>query len=168
MNSKAVPADFLLIFDRDNTLTVDHGYTYEIESFEWRKGIPKILSMLASLEATFTIASNQGGIALGKFTLEQAVDFNKYLAMRAQEFEFIFDEVVFCPHSRFDQPMCSFRKPNTGMIEYMIAKYNVNREKVVFIGDSLEDELSSKIANISFVNIADPDLLTVITNKVLA
>ena len=45
------PAIFL---DRDNTLTIDEGYNFEIDKFQWVNGAPLALHAFNALAAPFT------------------------------------------------------------------------------------------------------------------
>jgi D-glycero-D-manno-heptose 1,7-bisphosphate phosphatase len=47
------------------------------------------------------------------------------------------DAVVFCPHTADDQ--CRCRKPQPGMVEDIMARFNVRGEGLPMVGDSLRD-----------------------------
>ncbi|MCX7194265.1 MAG: HAD hydrolase-like protein, partial [Proteobacteria bacterium] len=47
------------------------------------------------------------------------------------------DAVFFCPHTADSH--CDCRKPNPGMLEEIVARYNVNLAGVPVVGDSLRD-----------------------------
>ena len=57
-----------IIFDRDNTLIKDYGYTHKIENLRWMPGALSMLRRLNNKRFGLFIATNQGGIALGKFS----------------------------------------------------------------------------------------------------
>lgn len=45
----------------------------------------------------------------------------------------------------------SFRKPASGMLDYLIELYNADRNEVIFVGDRLEDEQTAINAGVGFV-----------------
>ena len=56
------PAIFL---DRDNTLTVDEGYSFEIAKFQWVRGAAAALKAFHDAGIPVFIVTNQGGIGRG-------------------------------------------------------------------------------------------------------
>jgi D-glycero-D-manno-heptose 1,7-bisphosphate phosphatase len=51
------------------------------------------------------------------------------------------DAVFFCPHTNADR--CNCRKPRTGMLEEIAARYNTDLADVPTVGDSLRDLLAA-------------------------
>ena len=58
------PAIFL---DRDNTLTIDEGYNFEIDKFQWVNGAPLALHAFHKAGIPVFIVTNQGGIGRGLY-----------------------------------------------------------------------------------------------------
>ena len=69
------PAIFL---DRDNTLTVDEGYNFKIEKFQWVNGAPLALNAFHKAGIPVFIVTNQGGIGRGLFTVDDMHFFHQH------------------------------------------------------------------------------------------
>jgi D-glycero-D-manno-heptose 1,7-bisphosphate phosphatase len=159
-------SSWLIVFDRDNTLNQDFGYTHKVEDFSWRSGITDLLAALSPLQANFAIASNQGGIAKGVYTVEAAKAFNANLVSSASEFGVYFTAVVFCPHGAESGIVCSCRKPAPGMLIFLINYFSTNLDKVIFIGDSIVDKMAAQSAGVVFLNVGDENLFQDIFNRI--
>ena len=70
------PAIFL---DRDNTLTIDGGYGFEIEKFQWVSGAPLALHAFHKAGIPVFVVTNQGGIGRGLFTVDDMHFFHQHL-----------------------------------------------------------------------------------------
>ena len=159
-------SSWLIVFDRDNTLNQDFGYTHKVEDFSWRKGITDILAALSPLRANFAIASNQGGIAKGVYTVEAAKAFNANLVSSASEYGLFFTAVVFCPHGADSGIVCSCRKPAPGMLIFLSKYFSTNLDKIIFIGDSIVDKLAARNAGVVFLDVSDKNLFQDLFNRI--
>jgi D-glycero-D-manno-heptose 1,7-bisphosphate phosphatase len=56
-----------------------------------------------------------------------------------------------CPHLETDDCVC--RKPKPGLILQALRDFNVEKKKVIFIGDQLSDELAAIAAGVDFYYI---------------
>lgn len=119
--------------------------------------------------------TNQGGVAAGKKSLEDAIEEQKYTIKLVPRLYYIYfcpdfegkqcyrvvdvDGVIRCAAINFEygddlqqwQGLC--RKPNHGMIEIAIAEHSlkVNRQESLFVGDRPEDQAAALAANIPFM-----------------
>jgi D-glycero-D-manno-heptose 1,7-bisphosphate phosphatase len=75
------PAVFL---DRDQTLTVDHGYTHLVADFAWMPGAKEALRLFKRRDIDCFIVTNQGGIGRDIFTIDQMLVFNNHLVEQAR------------------------------------------------------------------------------------
>lgn len=166
LSKRKSTASWLIVFDRDNTLNQDFGYTHKVEDFSWRSGITDLLKALSQVQANFAIASNQGGIAKGMYTVEAAKTFNDNLVSSASKFGVNFTAVVFCPHGAESGIVCSCRKPAPGMLIFLSNYFSTNLDKVLFVGDSIADELAAQTAGVAFLNVGDENLYQNILNRV--
>ncbi|MDP2759520.1 MAG: D-glycero-beta-D-manno-heptose 1,7-bisphosphate 7-phosphatase [Sideroxyarcus sp.] len=128
----------LIILDRDGVIN------YDSEQFiknpeEWRP-IPGSLEAIARLNQAgyrVVVATNQSGIGRGLFDMPMlnAIHdrMHKSLALVGGRIDAIF----FCPHTNDAQ--CSCRKPKSGMLEEIAARYGVSLAGVPAVGDSLRD-----------------------------
>lgn len=178
----------LLILDKDGTLVrpasgeefVQHPHDQEL--------IPGVAEVVARHTADgwkMAIASNQGGVAAGYKTLDDAIAEMKYclslLSVPAKTAVFCPDngktiefvsnfynrkEGKFCSHYRkylgdiysSNASFCgTFRKPSPGMINVLVKHccYEDERADVLFVGDRPEDGQAAANAGVKFMWAAD-------------
>jgi D-glycero-D-manno-heptose 1,7-bisphosphate phosphatase len=128
----------LIILDRDGVINYDSDQFIKNPE-EW-KPIPGSLEAIARLvqaDYRVVVATNQSGVGRGLFdmpTLNAIHDkMHKAVALAGGRIDAIF----FCPHAA--EADCSCRKPKSGMLEEIAARYNVNLKGVPAVGDSLRD-----------------------------
>jgi len=128
----------LAILDRDGVINFDSDH-YIKSPAEWRP-IPGSIEGIARLhQAGFRIAvaTNQSGIGRGLF------DMATLNAINDKMMELVFrqggriDALFFCPHTAVED--CGCRKPRTGMLEEIAARFHTELKGVPSIGDSLKD-----------------------------
>ena len=132
----------LILLDRDGVINYDSDQF--IKSPEEWKPIPGSLEAIARLcQAGYrvVVTTNQSGVGRGLFdmhTLNAIHDkMHKAVALAGGRIDAIF----FCPHAA--DTNCSCRKPKTGMLEGVAARYNVDLQGVPAVGDSLRDLISA-------------------------
>lgn len=100
------------------------------------------------------IVTNQGGLELGYFTVQQLEAVHSRLQYLLQAEQAHIDEIIYCPHFR---TACSCRKPKPGMLLYLAAKYGVNLAASWMIGDRRADILAGQAAGCQTIKIDRPD-----------
>lgn len=133
----AQPAIFL---DRDDTLTLDEGYSQRISDFGWVPGAAETLALLNRLQLDVYIVTNQGGIGREIFTEAEMHAFNNHLCAEAKLIGGHIKDVAFCPHHPLApnpalRGPCDHRKPGPGMIRSLAKKWNIDLARSVIIGD---------------------------------
>ena len=128
----------LAILDRDGVINFDSDQ-YIKSPAEWRP-IPGAIEAIARLNQNgyrVAVATNQSGIGRGLF------DMATLNAINDKMMEMVFrqggriDALFFCPHTAAEA--CNCRKPRTGMLEEIAARFHVELKGVPCIGDSLKD-----------------------------
>lgn len=128
----------LAILDRDGVINFDSDQ-YIKSPAEWRP-IPGSIEAIARLNQNgwrIAVASNQSGIGRGLF------DMATLNAINDKMMELVFrqggriDAIFFCPHTAAEA--CGCRKPRTGMLEEIAARFHVDLKGVPSVGDSLKD-----------------------------
>jgi len=128
----------LAILDRDGVINFDSDQ-YIKSPVEWRP-IPGSIEAIARLSQSgyrIAVATNQSGIGRGLF------DMATLNAINDKMMEMVFrqggriDALFFCPHTAAEQ--CNCRKPRTGMLEEIAARFHTELKGVPSIGDSLKD-----------------------------
>jgi D-glycero-D-manno-heptose 1,7-bisphosphate phosphatase len=128
----------LAILDRDGVINFDSEH-YIKSPAEWRP-IPGSIEAIARLNQNgyrVAVATNQSGIGRGLF------DMATFNAINDKMMELVFrqggriDALFFCPHTAAAN--CACRKPRTGMLEEIAARFHTDLKGVPAIGDSLKD-----------------------------
>jgi D-glycero-D-manno-heptose 1,7-bisphosphate phosphatase len=128
----------LVVLDRDGVINFD-SEQYIKSPAEWRP-IPGSIEAIARLNQNgwrVAVATNQSGIARGLF------DMATLNAINDKMMELVFrqggriDALFFCPHAADEG--CNCRKPRTGMLEEIAARFHTEMKGVPVVGDSLKD-----------------------------
>ena len=132
----------LIILDRDGVINYDSDQF--IKSPEEWKPIPGSLEAIARLcqaDYRVVVATNQSGIGRGLFDMHMLNAIHDKMHKAVALAGGRIDAIFFCPHAQ--DADCSCRKPKTGMLEGIAARYNVNLHGVPVVGDSLRDLTSA-------------------------
>jgi D-glycero-D-manno-heptose 1,7-bisphosphate phosphatase len=128
----------LIVLDRDGVINFDSEH-YIKSPAEWRP-IPGSIEAIARLNQhgyRVAVATNQSGIGRGLF------DMATFNAINDKMMELVFrqggriDALFFCPHTAAEQ--CGCRKPRTGMLEEIAARFHSDMKGVPFVGDAMKD-----------------------------
>lgn len=144
------------VFDKDGTLCRSKSGRDFINSPEDQELIPGVLEKLAEIReqfpnSPFLIASNQGGVAFGTLTMKQASDCVD-AAIKAIGGTL----ATFCPEH--PQGLVSpynvesgYRKPQPGMLLYLLDEIGINPGRVLMVGDRSEDEEAAIAVGMDFM-----------------
>lgn len=128
----------LVILDRDGVINHDRGDF--IKSADECVPIDGSIDAIARLyKAGFTVvvATNQSGLARGKFDLDDLEAMHEKLTGLIEEQGAELAAIFYCPHAPEDK--CKCRKPLPGLIDAIEAEFNTSAEGFYFVGDSLRD-----------------------------
>jgi len=129
----------VVFLDRDGVINREIGdYVFSLEKFELNKGLDTALNHWSSIGFSFAIITNQGGVSKQRYTKQEVCLINQFLINWFEERNLNLLEISFCPHHNSVEA-CICRKPDSLMLEKIIAKYNVSIEHSFLIGDSLRD-----------------------------
>lgn len=144
----------IVFFDRDDTLILDCGQTNDIFNFSWTPQALEVLNEIKSLPIQIGIATNQSGLADGKYSLETLKTFTEFFMLQIQMVVGNVPIIVLvCPHNTQNQ--CRCRKPEVGLLKY--AKDLSLGDPVVFFGDSEKDVMTAEAFGIKGVLITKSD-----------
>ena len=128
-----------LFLDRDGVLNRERSdYTYRTDEFEVLPDVIDALILARSKEYLLVVISNQGGIAKGIFTTQNVEEMHTMFNAELAQHGLRFDEIYYCPHHD-EVGKCICRKPDSLMLEKAMARFGVDKDKAVFIGDSPRD-----------------------------
>ena len=142
----------LIIFDRDDTLNIDVGFTHKIEDIKIVKDAKDVCRFIKEKNLLYALATNQSGIGEEYYTEEEMHQFNKALFIELG-LNYSTDIIAFCPHPRVMNPRCVCRKPSPHMILELCDRLNVSPSETIFIGDRDTDKECAKRAGCHFINV---------------
>ena len=168
----------LLILDMDGTvrhpISNPDGFILHPKDQVLFDGAIAAMKQFKSKGFTIIGASNQGGVAAGKKSLEDCIAEQEHTISLACKADVMIHEILFCPDyegkicygatshllndysNRFDD--CgSFRKPSGGMIEVarFLYAHPFDEKEIIFVGDRPEDEQAAKTANVQFIHAVE-------------
>jgi len=88
----------VVFLDRDGTLIEEVGYIKDPADVCILPGAAAALRRLAAEGYLLAVASNQSGLARGKFTRAEMEAVNDAFLARFREEDVVFDAVEYCPH----------------------------------------------------------------------
>ncbi len=129
----------LVILDRDGVINHDSEQFIKRPE-EWRP-IPGSLEAIARLTQAgyhVVVATNQSGVGRGLFDMAMLNAIHDKMHKAVAQAGGRIDAVFYCPHTA--ESNCSCRKPKSGMMEEIAARYNLSDlDDVPVVGDSLRD-----------------------------
>jgi D-glycero-D-manno-heptose 1,7-bisphosphate phosphatase len=134
-----------VFLDRDGTLNRERAdYVKSWREFEWLPGALDALAVLASLDVPVLVVTNQS--ALGRGILDPSALHAIHAQARAEALAAggRMDDFLICPHAPADG--CTCRKPKPGLLLQAAARYNLDLQSCVFVGDSLTDMQAAEAA----------------------
>ena len=154
----------LLILDKDGTLTKPASGQKFIQTPQDQQVLPGVEEALGHYQSqgcVCVIASNQGGVAAGHKTIDEAIAEMRYCLELLPQI----DRAYFCPD--FEGEQCwvvdrqtaqqldigplkgRMRKPQDGMIQQAILD-DPDETEVLFVGDRPEDETAAILTEVKF------------------
>lgn len=128
----------LIILDRDGVINYDSAQFIKSPD-EW-KPIPGSLEAIARLTREgwrVVVATNQSGLARGLFEMATLNAIHAKMHKATAQAGGRIEAVFYCPHSA--DMNCECRKPKSGMLNEIAARYASDLKGVPAVGDSLRD-----------------------------
>jgi D-glycero-D-manno-heptose 1,7-bisphosphate phosphatase len=147
-------------FDRDGVLNVDSGYVHRREDFRWRATARESVRWLNARGILAFVVTNQSGVARGLYAEEDVQALHDHVqAELAREGAHI-DAFRYCPHhpEGHVEPyrrLCACRKPESGMIEELLAEFRLDPARCVLFGDRETDIAAARGAGVAGVWVND-------------
>lgn len=142
-----------VFLDRDGVINRERGeYTWRIEDFEINNGLIDFLKVAQSKGYLLIVISNQGGVQRGIYTLSDVEKAHQYLKdiLKANGVELT--DIYICPHHDKTE-RCFCRKPQPIMLEKAIARFDIDKSKSVFFGDSKRDAEAGEYVGVKSILI---------------
>ena len=150
-----------VLFDRDNTLTADSGYTHRVEDLAFLPGAVEAIEACQAAGVRVFVVSNQAGVAKGKFTLEQMRAFNAAVDARLVALGLKPLDGWYCCPFHGEGTVAPFavsehpeRKPRPGLVRRALLEHSLG--ETVLFGDQAHDVEAAERAGIRGVLVARP------------
>ena len=160
-----------LFLDRDGVIIRDNGYVNSADRTEFIPECIEAIKIARKNGLYIFVVTNQAGVARELFTETQCRDFNLWLVRALASKGAIIDELVYCPsHPDFPSHLtrCNCRKPESGMLDYIIQKWNLSKENSIILGDSQSDCEAGIKAGIKAKLITEPiEILNAVKDFIL-
>lgn len=154
-----------VLFDRDNTLIEDEGYTFEPDKLRWKQGAIEAVRAANDAGALAIVVTNQSGIARGLYSEADMHRFHAHMQAELGAHGAHIDTFYYCPHHgdgvvpQFTHASHPDRKPNPGMLRRALAEWPIDRARCFMVGDTdLDTEAAAAVALPSF-KVANGELL---------
>ena len=135
------PASFepakILFVDRDGTLIENVPYLHEPSRLKLLPGVGDGLAVLQGRGFRIVMVTNQQGIGLGYYSLDDFFAVNLELFRQLASFQVRISRVAYCPHTLAD--LCECRKPAPGMLRSVLGHYRAAPSGCYMLGDSEAD-----------------------------
>lgn len=86
---------------------------------------------------TVVVATNQPGLALNEFDLDDLEGIHAKLTGLVEDAGGSIGAIFYCPHGPDDR--CNCRKPKSGLIDAIEAEFDISAQGIPLVGDSLND-----------------------------
>ena len=131
------------MLDRDGVINEDSDQ-YIKSPEEWIP-VPGSLDAIARLTAAgyrIFVATNQSGIARGKYTLDTLQAIHETMEQAVAEAGGRIDGIFYCPHGPEDG--CDCRKPKPGLLRQIEAAHGISLAGCPYVGDSQRDLVAAR------------------------
>ncbi|MFQ5660680.1 MAG: D-glycero-beta-D-manno-heptose 1,7-bisphosphate 7-phosphatase [Gammaproteobacteria bacterium] len=138
----------LIILDRDGV--INHDSDDYIKSVDEWLPVPGSLEAIARLYQDgyrILVASNQAGLALGKFNIEALNTIHQNMLSRLSQYGGTIEAIFFCPHA--PDGGCECRKPKPGLFNEIARRVRISLEGITSVGDKLSDIEAAKASGAS-------------------
>jgi D-glycero-D-manno-heptose 1,7-bisphosphate phosphatase len=157
-----------VFLDRDGTLITHRPYLSDPACVNLLPTVIEGLREFISAGCKLFLHSNQSGIGRGYFSLADAIACNDEMLQQIGLGPELFAGICLCPEAP-DQPVV-YRKPSPRYALEIIAKYNLTKRDVCYLGDNISDLLTARNIGCSGFGISTGvhDLLPMLRDSGLA
>jgi D-glycero-D-manno-heptose 1,7-bisphosphate phosphatase len=148
---RANPGNLQAVFlDRDGTINWERAdYVKSWEEYEWLPGALAALCALAELHVPIFVVTNQSIVGRGILDTSALQAIHARVRAEVSAAGGRLDDFFICPHAPADQ--CGCRKPKPGLLLEAAARYQLDLERCVFVGDSISDMQAAQAAGCAWL-----------------
>jgi len=143
----------LVLLDRDGTLIRNVPFLHDPAKVEVLPGVIDGLLKLQAAGLRLAIVTNQQGIGLGYYSVQDFIAVNQRLLRELGARGVRISKIYFCPHSLGEQ--CSCRKPATGMLTRAMRDFGVAPARTFLVGDTDDDMQAGADAGCQSVRVGE-------------
>lgn len=153
-----------LFLDRDGVINRERGdYTYLPEHLEVLPDIAEVVRAALKKDYLVIVITNQGGIAKRRYT-QQEMEYIHSTIQKALTFdEGSITNFYFCPHHE-NTGKCLCRKPGSLLLEKAIARFDIDREQSLMVGDSERDIVAAEAVGVKGIKVESNESTRFILN----
>jgi len=138
-----------LFLDRDGIINHDPGdYTCRPEEWHLLDGIVDVMSAYQKAGYRLLVVTNQGGIALGRYTLDDLDRIHDKMKDTLSRHGLVLDGIYACPHHPTIEP-CFCRKPAPLFIQKALHRWNLDPQHCLMVGDRDRDIEAAQAAGVT-------------------
>ncbi|MGE9516159.1 MAG: D-glycero-alpha-D-manno-heptose-1,7-bisphosphate 7-phosphatase [Solitalea-like symbiont of Acarus siro] len=142
-----------IFLDRDGVLNQELGdYVCSLKDFHILDYNISFLQSLHKKGYIFIVITNQGGIALNRFSKDILYNIHDFMRKEYLKYGIIFHEIYYCPHHPSISD-CLCRKPKSLMLKKAINRFNIIIEDSYMIGDRDTDVLAAENVGIKGIKV---------------
>ncbi len=137
-----------IFIDRDGTINKHKGLVYKEDDFIFEDCVKDAIKLINQSGYLAIVITNQPVVARGLCDIKDVENIHNKMKTILGKDGAYFDDVVFCPHHPDkgypeENPLykisCKCRKPETGMIDLCVDKFNIDISNSWMIGDTTID-----------------------------
>jgi len=142
--------------DRDGVINKDNGYVLNFSQFKILPGVKKAISLLNKRKFIVIILTNQAAVGKGLLTEIRLKKIHLKMCNSIKKYKnSVINDIFYAPYykkSKVIKYRKNFkdRKPNIGMFNKALDKWNIDPKQSYFIGDKITDKIASKRSDVKF------------------
>jgi histidinol-phosphate phosphatase family protein len=144
-----------IFLDRDGVINVKPAPGEYIRTWQEFRFLPNItdwIRLFNTLGYLVLVVTNQRGVALGKIRPEDLEEMHTNMVRELAKAGARIDDIFCCPHH---ENACECRKPRPGLVRAAVAKWDLDLERSLLIGDSASDEELARNCGVRFLMVRD-------------
>ncbi|MGV8878926.1 MAG: D-glycero-alpha-D-manno-heptose-1,7-bisphosphate 7-phosphatase [Sphingobacteriaceae bacterium] len=162
-----MPKQKAVFLDRDGVLNQEMGdYVCRVEDFHILAHNFEPLLTLQNRGYLLLVATNQGGLAKGWYTVDELQKMHHQLRETYLQHGITITDIFYCPHHPDYTGSCECRKPLPGLLLQGIEKYDIDPSKSYFIGDRQRDVDAGTAAGVTGILINSDQPINEILNLI--